>query len=157
MNQPYTAAKFVFLSLLLSVNFLLLPAQKHQYLNSNNVKAGISIGSSLFTDPDSTSIAHMFESPKGSGVDPIFTQALWLTAKDANDTLYCAVNGYGTGYDLFDGPIATTYDNIYDHYYKRVWKVTQAQIQIFKTLSLVNLNSLFSVLVFVVYINAMYG
>ena len=136
MTQNSLPAKFVFAFLLITLNVFLLPAQRHQYLNSNNVNAGISVGGNLFTDYDSLSQPHMFETPKGSGVQAIFAQSLWITARDANDSLYCAANRYWDyGHDFFDGPIVATYDSIYDHYYKRIWKVTQPQIAQFKALT----------------------
>ena len=115
-----------------------LNAQRREFLNSNNINAGIAIGGNLFSDslnskPDNQDL---FEVPKGSAIDMIFTQALWMSALDANDSLHVAANRYfDYGYDYFDGPISETYDAVYDRYYKRVFKVTQAQIAQFKSLS----------------------
>ncbi len=136
MKKRLLLAKPLFIVLLLAANFAILPAQRILYLNSNNVNAGIGVEGNLFTQYDSLSAGGRFESPKGSGIEAIFAQSLWITARDANDSLYCAANRYWDyGYDFFDGPIATTYDSIYDHYYKRVWKVTQQQIAQFRTLT----------------------
>jgi hypothetical protein len=125
--------------LLFSVSGLLgkLSAQSNiEYLNINNVNAGIAIGGNLFTLLDSLSYGGKFESPKGGGRTPVFTQALWLTALDGNYDLHCAGQRYyDYGYDYFDGPIASTYDSAYNYYYKRVWKVTQQQLTQFRALS----------------------
>ena len=66
---------FVVLSALVNLG---LSAQTIEYLNSNNVKAGIGIGGALFMNKDynpnspNTTDADLFESPVGWGRDEIF-------------------------------------------------------------------------------------
>jgi hypothetical protein len=128
---------FCILALLMVATFL--HAQKEVTLNSNNISAGIATGGNLFSDSIGATGplgSDLFEVPKGSGKDMIYTQALWMWALDANDSLHVAANRYSEyGHDYFDGPIAAVYDSIYDRYYKRVFKVTQAQITQFKNLT----------------------
>ena len=116
-----------------------LPAQQEQFLNSNNVNAGIAIGGNLFSDSIlvvGNTTNEKFELPKGSGKNLIFTQALWMSALDVNNSLHVAASRYfDYGRDYFDGPVANVYDSIYDRYYRRVFKVTQAEIAHFKTLA----------------------
>ena len=107
----------------LPLSFILLAmsiastSQSLQYLNSNNVNAGIGIGGNLFTKWDSMQIGSvgLFESPKGSGISAIYSQALWLTGADSFGNVHCAANQYSSyGLDFFDGPIVANYDSIYD-------------------------------------------
>ena len=134
-KNPLPRMKFYCLLFMLAACSV-MNAQSVEFLNSNNISAAIRLGGNQFSDstPIGNGTGH-FESPKGSGRDAIFTQALWLTGYDSAGNLRCAANRYSEfGNDFFDGPVANTYDSIYDHYYKRVWKVTQAQITHFKTL-----------------------
>ena len=139
MEKSHYSAKLLFTLSALFMVIISLQAQTKVLLNSNNVNAGIAIGGNLFSDSIGAADQegnNLFEIPKGSGKSLIYTQALWMSALDADDSLHVAASRYfDYGHDFFDGPIAATYDNIYDRYYKRVFKVTQAQIAAFKSLS----------------------
>ncbi len=112
-----------------------LPAQTIEYLNSNNVKAGIGTGGNLFTTTLPTSIWSLFETPPGSGKTEVFTAALWLGGFDNTGVYHCAGNRYfDYGTDYFDGPVSSNYNSNYDQYYKRVFKVNKAQIAGFRSL-----------------------
>lgn len=113
-----------------------LQAQYAQHLSANNVDATIGVGGNLFSvlidsfdvnNPQNTDQG--VEAPKGSGIFPLFTSTLWVSALDASNAPHCALQRYKLhGGDYSDGPIASTYDAAYDNYYKRVFKVTRQQI-----------------------------
>ncbi len=120
-----------------------LSAQTIEYLNSNNINAGIGRGGNLFTAVDSLySLSYdmaggvtwdQFEVPKGSGKTEIFTAALWMCGQDSAGNDYGAANRYfDYGVDYYDGPIATTYNASYDIFFHRVFKVAQVQISHFQ-------------------------
>ena len=112
-----------------------LSAQTIEYLDANNVVAGIGIGGNLFTTTTPTSYWDLFETPAGSGKREIYTAALWITGRDIYGNIHCAANRYfDYGNDFFDGPITSTYTADYDNYYKRVFKVSKTQITSFKVL-----------------------
>ena len=146
MTKYYLPAKFIFTVLLLSLCSFTLQAQNFEYLNSNNVNAGIGTGGNLFTKVDSigrfgnglvTGVTwNQFETPPGTGKSEVFTSALWLGGYDTAGIYHCAANTYfGYGVDFYDGPIAANYDSNYDQYYHRVFKVTQTQISQFRNLT----------------------
>ncbi len=137
MKKTEPSAKCFFALLALVLLVVSLPAQRKEFLNSNNLNAGFFVGGNLFSDTMlGLNESNFFEVPKGSGKSMIFTQALWMSARDANDSLHLAASRYfDYGHDYFDGPIANTYDAVYDWYYKRVFKVTQAQITTFRNLT----------------------
>ena len=117
-----------------SIDFL--SAQTVQYLNSNNIIAGIGIGGNLFCDTFPRGNTGLFKTRFDSGKIEINTAALWMTGYDESSNLVGAGQMHGEfGRDYFDGPIANIYDSIYDNYYKRVFKITQAQISSFRSLS----------------------
>ena len=145
MKKYNLSRKAILLFLLFSVN-LVLYAQKIEYLNSNNINAGIGTGGNLFSSVDS--LYHLpysgeggitwnqFEVPKGSGKTGFYTAALWMCGQDSAGNDYGAANRYfDYGTDYYDGPIATTYNASYDIFYHRVFKVTQIQINHFQNLS----------------------
>lgn len=121
-----------------------IQAQEVEYISANNINAGIGIGGNLFSRLDSSmnprndtaSLWNLFEMPKGSNKRQIFTASLWTSGRDLSQTLICAGQAYRDGGgDFNDGPIASVYDNTYDNFYKRVFKVAKAQIDAFRLLS----------------------
>ncbi|HRG89564.1 MAG TPA: T9SS type A sorting domain-containing protein [Chitinophagales bacterium] len=129
--------------LLLTANSLMVTAQNPvEYLSANNVLAPICIGGNLFYSNDtSVHVSAIYQVPKGSNIPSVFTSALWLTATDANGNLRCAAQRYCyNGHDFFDGPINSNaiYDNAYDAFFKRVFKVTRNQIEQYKADFLIN-------------------
>ena len=132
--------------LILNSTINLLFAQNIEFLNSNNIVAGIGTGGNLFSSVDSlyrlsgnaagSVIWDKFEVPKGSGKTGFFTAALWMCAQDSLGTDYGAANRYfDFGTDYYDGPIASSYGTNYDVFYHRVFKVTKAQLIQFRNLS----------------------
>ena len=105
-------------------------AQAVDYLNANNVNAGIGVGGNLFSVLDSNQMVYsLLEFPKGSNKRTTCTTSLWFSATDAAQNLHCAGQSYANGVrDFYDGPIAANYTAAYNEYYKRVFKVTRSQI-----------------------------
>lgn len=132
MNQHYTkifAATFLILIAISS------KAQSVEYLNANNVRAGIPTGGVLFFVTDSlpqsaqdTSVA-LFEVPKGSGIKAIFSSSIWMAGMDASNNLHCSAQRYNAD-DFFDGPLGQPVNQGYRNYYERVFKVTKAQLNV---------------------------
>ncbi len=113
--------------------------QTVEYLNLNNVNAGIGIGGSAFNMHDywdTTMQYYLFEVPKGTNKRAIFTSSLWMSGFDMSFGVpHCAFQQYGLNTPQFyDGPIVSAYDSLYDNFYHRVFKITKAQIDYFKTL-----------------------
>ena len=124
----------ILIAFVLAVSGFASQGQTIQYLNSNNIIAGIGIGGGLF-EMDSFRVGDLFQTKFDSGRAEIFGAALWMTGVDETGNLHGAVNRYfDFGQGFFDGPISANYDNSYDSYYKRVWKVTKTQINQFKSL-----------------------
>ena len=102
-----------------------LHAQSVEYLDANNIKSGYIPGATLFTSD--SGIYNAYEVPIGSGVKSIFASNFWITGLDAGNNLKGAGAQYfNTGFSY--GPVADNYDFTYDAAYKKVFKVTQAEI-----------------------------
>ena len=101
----------IFLAGVILCSASFLTAQSVEYLNSNNINAGIGTGGNLFTKADSgglNPIWDMFEVPNGSGKTEIYTSALWMCGQDSAGNDYGAANRYfDYGADFYDGPIAS--------------------------------------------------
>ncbi|MES2621573.1 MAG: T9SS type A sorting domain-containing protein [Bacteroidota bacterium] len=142
MKTNYTTTRFYVMLLLAIATSTTTKAQVIEHLNTNNVNAGIGIGGNLFThfdwiawSVDSIPMFKNFESPKGSGISSVFTAALWMSGIDSSFGVpHCAAQRFmQVGRDYFDGPIAATYDSLYDNFYHRVFKVTRTQIDMHRT------------------------
>ncbi len=100
-------------------------------LSINNVNAGLLNGGDMFRDFDYNA---MYEVPKGSGTNAIFTAATWMGGVDDQGTLRVAAQTYRqTGTDFYPGPInegETTEESCVD--FDRFWKITGADIEAFK-------------------------
>ncbi len=71
----------------------------------------------------------LFEFPKYSGKNTIFSSTLWLAGiNQNNDTCVAATRYNQVGYDFWAGPIAQNYDLNYQTKYDRVWKLDRDQI-----------------------------
>lgn len=104
----------------------ILHAQSYVSLTANNVNAGIGLGGNLFSTPTNFGL---FEVPKGSGIKPLYTAALWMTGLDNSMNLHCAGQTYFTnGVDYFDGPVAISYNSAYNSFYQRVFYVHKMEI-----------------------------
>lgn len=145
MNPLYQRCKTIFAGLFTFTSFSLF-AQPLEFLNINNVNAGIGVGGNLFsmTDslrtiwniPDTLDKYWLFEVPKGTGRTAIATASIWMSGFDVQWGIpHCAAHGYKyNGADYYDGPIQSVYDSLYDYFYTRVFKVTRQQIERHRTL-----------------------
>ena len=133
MKKHYTKT-LLFIALTLMAVFQ-LSAQTVEFLNANNVNAGIGIGGNLFSLLTDTAF-DLYEVPRSSNKKAIYTASLWMTGLDTGGNLYGAAQQYSEfGPNYYDGPIASVYDSIYDKYYKRVFKVTQQQVNQYRALT----------------------
>jgi hypothetical protein len=97
-------------------------------VDANNISAGINANGLLFNEmfPDYRNI---FEAPKGSGKNTIFTSVPWIAGLDSIDSLHLAAERYEQiGYDYWPGPVSNVYDTAYDYKFKRVWKISKQEI-----------------------------
>jgi len=122
------------------MSFFHAQAQTLQFLNSNNIIAGIGVGGNLFSDtiPISNSVttSDLFRTKFDSGRAEIYTAALWLNGLDEGGNVCgSAQRFFAYGLDYYDGPITNNYDSAYDVYYKRVFKITQGQLNQFRSLN----------------------
>ncbi len=92
-------------------------------LDINNISAKVSADGSLFNNK--------FEAPKGSGVNSIYENNIWIGGYDANSQLHLAAQTYtSSGVDFSFGPIATNTEDInFFLKYQRVWKIDKTTIQ----------------------------
>ncbi len=101
-------------------------AQTFDSLDINNINAGFNAGGDLFWDLIG---APKFEVPKGSGKHCIFAGNIWLGGLDDNDSLHLAAQRYAqVGRDFWAGPIAGSYNALYDSTYNRLWKINKPEI-----------------------------
>ncbi len=111
-------------------------------LDINNIKAGVNVNGYLFNDygflgNDSSNNGNKyiasFESPKGSGINAIFSGALWIGGTDNsnnNVSLHLAASKYMmTGNDFWAGPVANNYSDDYDIKWTKLWKLTKYDIE----------------------------
>lgn len=124
--KTITKSKSV-LTILLAVFYSLnTHAQTFDSLNINNINAGFNAGGDLFWDLIGTP---KFEVPKGSGKHCIYAGNIWLGGLDANDSLHLAAQRFAqVGRDFWAGPIADSYNALYDSTYNRLWKINKSEI-----------------------------
>lgn len=129
MKKHYTLAKTIlagaFAALLSAAG-----AQHTNYLNVNNVRAGIGSGGNLFSQIGNPNPAwQLFEAPAGSGIVPIYTASIWMSGYDTGNNLHVAAQRYAEhGHDFYNGPIVSNYTADYDTFFNQVFKVTRLQI-----------------------------
>jgi hypothetical protein len=88
----------------------------------NNVRAMVHTAGNLWQIPNQN--YSQYEIPKNSGINALFTAALWLGGTDVNNQLKLAALRYRNGQDYWTGPLSkvyaeTTYDNCnkYDQHF----------------------------------------
>jgi hypothetical protein len=88
----------------------------------NNVRAMVHTAGNLWQIPNQN--YSKYEIPKNSGINALFTAALWLGGTDVNNQLKLAALRYRNGQDYWTGPLSkvyaeTTYDNCnkYDQHF----------------------------------------
>ena len=130
MVKGYFLKVVVFFSFLVVLACVDVNAQVTQYLNSNNIIAGIAPGGNLFS-PNPLGGVGLFQTKFDSGRAEIFTSTLWMDGYDENGGLHGAAQGYlNSGYA--NGPLPVVNTLSYVRYYKRVFKVTQTEISQFR-------------------------
>src|ERR1700744_1618161 len=130
MKNPNSLPRF-FLACILWTVSIYLPAQVVAHLNANNVDAVIDTGANLF----SLNYLPGFHVPKNSSKTDVFAASIWMAGKDSLSDYHCAIQKDINDGSYSDGPLAIQYDSVYDHYYKRVFKVTRADIEHFLSMS----------------------
>jgi len=104
----------------------------YQFLDINNINALFNAAGSHFWDANGTGDA-MFEVPKGSGLNTMFTSDIWIGGLDSNDSLHLAAQIYrsgGNNEDFWAGPImdAMQYSSTQDSIWNHLWKVHKCDI-----------------------------
>ena len=90
------------------------PPTHTTFMELNNVRAMVHTAGNLWQIPNQN--YSMYEVPKNSGINALFTAALWLGGTDVNNQLKLAALRYRNGQDYWTGPLSkvfaeTTYDN----------------------------------------------
>ncbi len=90
------------------------PPTHTTFLELNNVRAMVHTAGNLWQIPNQN--YSMYEVPKNSGINALFTAALWLGGTDVNNQLKLAALRYRNGQDYWTGPLTkvfaeTTYEN----------------------------------------------
>ena len=109
------------------------PANASAFLEFNNVKALIHTGGNLWQIQGQN--RSQYEVPKGSGIQALFTSALWLGGVDINGQLKIAAVRYRNGNDYWAGPLTTSGDaEIIPstcEEYDRHWVINQDEVREF--------------------------
>jgi hypothetical protein len=79
------------------------PPTTTTYLETNNVRAMIHTAGNLWQVPGQN--YSRYEVPKNSGIQALFTSALWLGGTDFNNQLKLAAMRYRNGQDYWTGPL----------------------------------------------------
>src|ERR1051325_1972147 len=101
-------------------------------LDINNVEAMIMDDGDLHWDGANA----LYEVPKGSGINSIFTSAIWMGGVDNGGQLHLAAQTYKqSGTDFWPGPLDTINgecDTTTAYLYDRIWKINRYKIEDFK-------------------------
>ncbi|MEZ5047302.1 MAG: T9SS type A sorting domain-containing protein [Chitinophagaceae bacterium] len=110
-----------------------------EYLDINNVRAGILSQGDMFHDP--ITLASSYEFPKGTGKHSNFALGLWVTGMDTNNSvLHVSAQTYRQkGSDYWTGPLdennAYTISAVTSNNWDKIWKVNLSTIDSFKALT----------------------
>jgi hypothetical protein len=90
------------------------PPTTTTYMELNNVRAMVHTAGNLWQVPNQN--YSQYEVPKNSGINALFTAALWLGGTDINNQLKLAALRYRNGQDYWTGPLSkvqaeTNYEN----------------------------------------------
>lgn len=122
---------------LLSIDYrsslqLVAPAANCNTLDINMVQARMSNNGSMFWDLIGNA---QYEVPKGSGVNSIFADALWIGGMDASNNLHLSAQTYRqSGNDFWPGPLDTinaTIDSSTVQQYDKIWKIDLITVEEF--------------------------
>ncbi|MFN5417075.1 MAG: T9SS type A sorting domain-containing protein [Flavobacteriia bacterium] len=99
-----------------------IPPSSTTYLEANNVRCMVHTAGNLWQVPGQN--FSKYEVPKNSGINALFTSALWLGGTDVNGQLKLAALRYRDGQDYWTGPLTintanTDYENCekYDRHF----------------------------------------
>jgi hypothetical protein len=128
--QSYTSSYTVKKSEAKSANCA--PPTTTTYMELNNVRAMVHTAGNLWQIPNQN--YSQYEIPKNSGINALFTAALWLGGTDVNNQLKLAALRYRNGQDYWTGPLSkvyaeTTYDNC--NKYDKHFVTTQDEVREF--------------------------
>jgi len=106
-----------------------MDSQTREFLDINQIRAGINANGDLFSNLDDNHA--LFEAPKEKGTTAIFAASLWIGGYDDNGILHVAAQTYrqNNSVDYWSGPVAKSYNNLYDNMYNRVWKISRHEIE----------------------------
>ena len=129
--------KITFLLILFFLPFVIKAQTSIEYLDINNVKAGINTGGNMFFNKQSGTANYEF--PKGSGKHSTFTTALWVAGFDSSNALHVAAQTYRQGgSDYWSGPLENDVDSISpmaSDLWDKIWKVNATTIDSFKQIT----------------------
>ena len=108
------------------------PPTTTTYMELNNVRAMVHTAGNLWQVPNQN--YSQYEVPKNSGINALFTAALWLGGTDINNQLKLAALRYRNGQDYWTGPLSkvqaeTNYENCNE--YDKHFVTTQDAIREF--------------------------
>jgi len=119
-----------FAALIIILFSLCLNAQVYDTLNINNVNARFSSKGILSWNggglPDPEPI--LFEIPNGSGKHTIWSSEIWFAGIDMNEVLHIAAHEERESSELWEGPVADTYDSEYSDNYNKIYKINKSEI-----------------------------
>jgi len=94
-------------------------------LDANNIRAYYKTNGVQFLKEEKAA----FEVPKGSGKTTLFAGALWLGAKDEDNSLYVAAMKHGQwgDNDYWTGPLSNNQQNT-GTYYDRFWQMSKKEV-----------------------------
>jgi hypothetical protein len=103
-----------------------ITALRYDFLDINNISALISPVGQHFWDFEDA----RFEVPKGSGINALFNNTIWIGGINDSELLCTAAEDYRqSGIDYFAGPLSTVYDSAYLSKWSRVWKINKTDVQ----------------------------
>ncbi len=83
------------------------PPTHTTFMELNNVRAMVHTAGNLWQIPNQN--YSMYEVPKNSGINALFTAALWLGGTDVNNQLKLAALRYRNGQDYWTGPLSKVF------------------------------------------------
>jgi hypothetical protein len=126
--------KHTFLLLSLCLGLATRAQNNFQYLDINNVKAGMGNRGSMHYNTAANQAS--YEVPAGSGIHSDLNAGLWIGAYDNANSLHLAAQTFGYGDDFWPGPLDTTNAAVTpatSNQYDKIWKLDQTDINAFIT------------------------
>lgn len=106
--------------------YITLANESFNVLDVNNLSARFTAFGSHFWDLSGKS---EFYAPKWTTKTPIFSKSLWIGGQNSTGGLHLAAEQYRiNGEDFWAGPVALSYDAVYDQVWNRIWKLTKAEV-----------------------------